>query len=102
MHPGPEQTILSGTRNATTAGLDDLSVARAIPKRKCNPVPSKPLKRKLKGPFGSDPDARASHSLRMRTDPVASLQRLRDTPLDPYLGMPTNTRHPNTVVEPDD
>ena len=102
VHPGPEQTILSGTRNATTAGLDDHSVARATPKRKGNPVPSKSLKRKLKGPFGSDPDARASHSLRIRTDPVASLQRFRATPLDPYLGMPTNTQHPNTVVEPDD
>ena len=102
VHSGPVQTSPSGACNTTTAGSDDPSVARAAPKRKSNPVHPKSLKRKLRGPYGSDPDARASHSLRSRTDPLASLQRLRATPLDPFLGTPTNTQHPNTVVEPDD
>ena len=102
VHSGPALTEAIGPCSATTAGLNDPSAARAIPKRKCNPAPPKSLKRKLKGPYGSDPDARASHSLRSRTDPLASFQRLRAIPLDPYLGTPSNTQHPNTVIEPDD
>ena len=102
VHTGPAMPVSSSNCSTTTAGLDDPSAARALPKRKCNLAVPKILKRKLRGPYGSDPDARASHSLRSRTDPLASLQRMRTLPLDPFLGTPCNTQHPNTVVEPDD
>ena len=94
-------------RSAEQANFGDLNVARAKPKAKpCRHLHErgtvKPPKRRLMGPYGSDPDARAVQQKRSRLDPIAALNRIRTATLDPYVGPTTLTQHPNTVVEPDD
>ena len=90
----------ASSRNVSAANLDDIGATRALPKSEAT-HPERPPKRKLLGPYRSDPEARASHSRRARTDPLVSLQPLREAPFDPFLGLPRSTQHPNTIVEPD-
>ena len=102
-----DAVISDGKRNAEQANFGDTNVAKAKPKAKsCVHMHDrrtvKPPKRRLMGPYGSDPDARAVQQKRSRLDPIAALNRIRTAPLDPYIGPNTPTQHPNTVVEPDD
>ena len=100
------------TRSATAANLDDNGAARAKPRAKVQARrPStnidndskapRPPKRKLRGPYGSDPEARASHSKRLRSDPLAALNRMRNASLDPYLGPPQHTHTSPPSIDPD-
>jgi hypothetical protein len=51
--------------------------------------PDPPNRRRLRGQYRSDPDMRAAQSKRMRTDPIAVINRLRnDTPVQPHITPP--------------
>ena len=51
--------------------------------------PAPPNRRRLRGQYRSDPDARAAHSKRMRADPIAVINRLRNiVPAEPVITPP--------------